>query len=61
MRSGEQLKEIRSRLGVTTREVEEHSRRIADAEGNMEFYISNAWLTQIETKNRFPASTSFSA
>ncbi len=55
MRSGEQLKEIRSRLGVTTREVEEHSRRIADAEGNMEFYISNAWLTQIENKESIPS------
>ncbi len=55
MRPGEQLKDIRIRLGVTTREVEEHSRRIAEAEGNEEFYISNAWLTQVENKQSTPS------
>ncbi len=55
MRAGEQLKEVRSRLGITTREVEEHSRLIAEAEGNEEFYVSNAWLTQIENKQSVPS------
>jgi len=55
MRSGEQLKEIRTRLGITTREVEEQSRSIAEAEGNDEFYLSNAWLTQIENKQSVPS------
>ncbi len=55
MRPGEQLKAIRIRLGITTREVEEHSRKIAEAEGNEEFYISNAWLTQIENKESTPS------
>jgi transcriptional regulator with XRE-family HTH domain len=55
MRPGEQLKEMRIRLGITTREVEEHSRKIADAEGNDDFYISNAWLTQIENKQSIPS------
>lgn len=55
MRPGEQLKEIRNRLGITTREVQELSRKIADAEGNEEFYISNAWLTQIENKQSTPS------
>jgi len=50
LRAGEQLKELRNRLGVTTREVEEYSRKIAEAETNDEFYVSNAWLTQIENK-----------
>src|SRR5437879_12532536 len=48
VRPGEQLKELRSRLGITTRDVTEKSQRIAEAEGNEEFCISNAWLTQIE-------------
>lgn len=55
MRPGERLKEIRTRLGITTREVEEYSRQIADAEGNEEFYLSNAWLTQIENKESTPS------
>ncbi len=55
MRPGEQLKGIRLRLGITTREVEEHSRKIAETEGGEEFYISNAWLTQIENKESIPS------
>ena len=54
-RAGEQLKEIRNRLGITTREVEEYSREIAQAENNEEFYVSNAWLTQIENKLSVPS------
>ncbi len=55
MRAGEQLKELRNRLGVTTREVEIHSRKIAESENNEEFYVSNAWLTQIENKISIPS------
>lgn len=55
MRAGERIKEIRTRLGITTREVEAHSRTIADAESNDEFYISNAWLTQIENRESTPS------
>jgi transcriptional regulator with XRE-family HTH domain len=54
-RSGEQLKDLRSRLGITTRDVTEKSQRIAEAEGNEEFYISNAWLTQIENTQATPS------
>ena len=54
-RSGNQLRELRSRLGVTTREVEELSRKIALESENEEFYISNAWLTQIENRNSVPS------
>jgi transcriptional regulator with XRE-family HTH domain len=45
---GGRLKEIRSRLGITTREVALFSKTIADAEGNNEFLVSSPWLTQIE-------------
>src|ERR1700752_1229204 len=51
----EKLKEIRSRLGITTREVAEFSQKIAEAEGNPEFHISNAWLTQIENSDSVPS------
>src|SRR6266478_8160318 len=54
-RPGEQLKELRSRLGITTRDVTEKSQRIAEAEGNDEFYISNAWLTKLENTDSIPS------
>lgn len=55
LRPGEQLKDLRSRLGITTREVTEKSQQIAEAEGNEEFCISNAWLTQIENTDATPS------
>jgi transcriptional regulator with XRE-family HTH domain len=50
MDPGARLKEIRTRLGITTREVAIFSKTIADAEGNNEFLISSPWLTQIENE-----------
>lgn len=55
MRPGEQLKDLRSRLGITTRDVTEKSQQIAVAENNEEFYVSNAWLTQIENTQATPS------
>jgi transcriptional regulator with XRE-family HTH domain len=55
LRAGEQLKELRGRVGITTREVEELSRKLADSENNSEFYISNAWLTQLENTQSSPS------
>lgn len=54
-RPGEHLRELRNRLGVTTREVEELSRKISEDRGNEDFYISNAWLTQLENRNSVPS------
>ena len=51
MGPGEELKEIRTRLGITTREVEERSKKIAAQEKNTAFLISNSWLTQLETQS----------
>lgn len=48
--AGEQLKQVRNRLGITTRQVEEYSKTIAETEGNEDFSISNAWITRIETE-----------
>jgi len=50
----QRLKELRSRLGITTREVAVLSQRIADEEGNLEFHISNPWLTQVENSHSIP-------
>src|ERR1700680_4189012 len=51
----EALKEIRLRLGITTRDVADFSQKIAEAEGNPEFHISNAWLTQVENSDSVPS------
>ncbi|HUJ33304.1 MAG TPA: hypothetical protein VLY23_18630 [Candidatus Acidoferrum sp.] len=40
---------------MTTREVEDFSRTIAEDFSNEEYYISNAWLTQLENKNSIPS------
>lgn len=46
---------MRLRLGVTTREVEEQSRKIAATQRNNEFFISNAWLSQLENLSCLPS------
>ena len=51
----ELLKDLRARLGITTRDVAELSQKIAETQGNPEFQISNAWLTQIENSNSVPS------
>src|SRR5260370_23617926 len=37
------------------RQVEKYSQQIAKAEGNAKFYISNAWLSQIEATGPVPS------
>jgi transcriptional regulator with XRE-family HTH domain len=55
VQSGDRLREFRVRSGITTREVEEKSHGIAQAEGSDEFYISNAWLTKLENTDSVPS------
>jgi transcriptional regulator with XRE-family HTH domain len=55
IRAGERLKQLRSRLGMTAREVAELSRKIAIAEGNEEFSLSHARLIQIENDESTPS------
>jgi transcriptional regulator with XRE-family HTH domain len=55
LKAGERLKEIRSRLGITTRDVTDLSRRIAESEGNENFHISHPWLTEIENSDSIPS------
>lgn len=46
--AGERLRKLRIKNGITVREIESLSRRIAEKEGNEEFAISHARMTQIE-------------
>src|SRR5712692_6824615 len=55
LHSGERLKAIRKHLGISTRAVEKYSRQIAKTEGSAKFYISNAWLSQIEGTGPVPS------
>jgi transcriptional regulator with XRE-family HTH domain len=52
---GDQLRKLRIRLGITTRDVENLSQKIAEEEKNTEFQISNAWLTQLENSDSVPS------
>jgi transcriptional regulator with XRE-family HTH domain len=53
--AGERLRALRESLGLTTRDVEEKSQRIAEERHNREYYISHAWVTDIE-KGKFTPS-----
>ena len=55
LRAGEELKELRLRLGITTREVTDLSQKVVDSEGNEEFRVSNAWLSEIENSGSVPS------
>lgn len=48
MPAGHALKTLRNKRNITVREVEQASRRIADAKGDKRFFISNGWLAQLE-------------
>lgn len=50
--AGQQLKALRVRLGLSTRDVQAKSQQIATEKHNQEYYISHAWLTDIE-KGKF--------
>jgi len=46
--AGQQLKLLRNRRNITVRDVEQASRRIADAKKDKCYRISNGWLIQLE-------------
>jgi transcriptional regulator with XRE-family HTH domain len=46
--AGRRLRAARERLGLSTRDVERLSRAFAETKQNQEYYISHAWLSQIE-------------
>ncbi len=52
---GAYLKQIREKLGLGVRDVQQASALIAAEEENLEFYISASRLTQIENENTAPS------
>jgi transcriptional regulator with XRE-family HTH domain len=57
--AGKRLKALRESLGLTTREVEEKSKQIARDRHNEEYYISHAWVTDIENGEYTPSIYKF--
>jgi len=57
--AGERLKELRVRLGLTTRDVEAKSLQIADDRHSREYYLSHAWVTDIENGKFTPSIYKF--
>ena len=54
-RAGVKLKRFRERAGLTLREVEAESRRLADQKRNRDFFISRGWLNNIENGTYKPS------
>jgi transcriptional regulator with XRE-family HTH domain len=52
--AGQKLKQVRDRLNLTIRDVEEASRKIADRHRNDEFVIGLSRLSEIENKGTMP-------
>jgi transcriptional regulator with XRE-family HTH domain len=52
---GEELRRLRNRLDLTTREVEEYSRRIAVEQKNDEYAISHGRVIQLENDDSTPS------
>jgi hypothetical protein len=55
LRAGEQLKALRSKMRLTTRDVEKLSLQICESRRNREYYICHAWVTDLEN-GRFTPS-----
>ena len=55
MYGGQELRKIRNRLGITTREVQELSRVIATENLDPEYFISHARLIQVENDQSTPS------
>lgn len=52
---GARLREVRERLGLTLREVETRSRRIAQVRENVEYRITTGRLSHVENSNSLPS------
>ena len=55
-RIGLRLKRIRERLGLSLRQVEEHSRQLAEKKQNPDYFISRGWLSNIENGTYTPSA-----
>jgi transcriptional regulator with XRE-family HTH domain len=52
--AGQRLKAARERVGLSTRDVQRKSEQIALEKQNQEYYLSHAWLTDIEQGKFMP-------
>ncbi len=52
---GQRLREIREKLGLTLRDVETQSRRIAEARQSIDYLFSAGRLSQVENSNSTPS------
>jgi transcriptional regulator with XRE-family HTH domain len=52
VRGGAKLQKIRERLGLSVREVQRRSQQVVQEQQNRDFFLSRAWLTDVE-KGRF--------
>jgi transcriptional regulator with XRE-family HTH domain len=57
--AGQKLKELRVRLGLSTRDVETKSQQIAEERQSREYCISHAWVTDIENGKFTPSVYKF--
>jgi transcriptional regulator with XRE-family HTH domain len=55
MQSAKSLKDLRTRLRITARAVEEQSQKIAKAQGIPDFFVSNHGLTKLENTDCVPS------
>jgi len=55
VKPGDQLRKLRSQLGITAREVEELSRIIAQDQNNEEFIVSHGRIIQVENNESTPS------
>jgi transcriptional regulator with XRE-family HTH domain len=54
-RAGSKLKQLRERVGLTLREAEARSQRLANEKQNQDFFISRGWLNNIENGTYTPS------
>jgi transcriptional regulator with XRE-family HTH domain len=55
LQAGLRLKQLRVRLGLTLRAVEDLSRRLAAEKQNQDFFISRGWLNNVENGSNTPS------
>jgi len=53
--AGARLKELRIRAGLTLRDVEAGSRKLAEEKSNQDFFISRGWLNNVENGSFTPS------
>ena len=53
--SGAKLKQLRDRLGLTLREVEARSRKLAEEKKSQDYFVSRGWLNNVENSSLTPS------